>query len=118
MSKIKVKYLNQTCFAVSSQWSGCSFDGTWIYIRYRGGIFSVYYAHTLEDCIYREEFDDQYDGYLTEEEMKEHASSVLDFSEAEIRSMPNEHNTEDEESFIAWIEQRVRERSDNPPATH
>lgn len=101
VKKIKVKYLNQTCLACPTQYSGCSADGTMIYIRCRHGNLTVSYDN-YDNIIFHHEFDDSI-GYLAEDEVREYTASVLDWSEAEVKSMDTSEIYEN--GYSEWLEQ-------------
>jgi hypothetical protein len=68
-----LKSMEQTCGACPSQWEGELDDGTFIYVRYRWGNFSVGIAETLDEAISTHTFSckigGEYSGFLTNNEM-------------------------------------------------
>jgi hypothetical protein len=73
-----IKRLKRTCTACPSQWEGHTDDRS-VYIRYRGGNFSVQYSPpggSHKDAVSGEvkyfcEFDDPYDGYMEDKQLRE-----------------------------------------------
>lgn len=73
---IKVRNLNQTCFAFPSQWEGETTEGENFYARYRWGWF---YAEIDGKLIYEWESGDDFDGVMPEEEMMNHLKDIVEF---------------------------------------
>lgn len=73
--KRKLTSLTRTCFACPSQWEGELEDGSKVYIRYRWGRLGMGIGETLDHAIqgndahYSIQLGDDYDGWLSTEEM-------------------------------------------------
>jgi len=73
---MKLVKLVRTCWACPSQWDGILDDGRWLYIRYRGGRFSVSVGEHEWDAVtgerlIEEYFGDPLAGYMTDAELIE-----------------------------------------------
>lgn len=69
-----VNKLTRTCYACPSQWEGTLVNGQTIYIRYRHGHFSI----NVDDInVYSKTINQMADGFLTNEELLEHAPITL-----------------------------------------
>lgn len=71
---LKIKRIEQTCFACPSQWEGETEDGHDFYIRYRWGVLRLDI-----DGVTAESFGlgDGLDGVLSTEDMLRHLSHVI-----------------------------------------
>lgn len=89
---LKIKFLMRTSSACPSQWEGLTENFEPIYIRYRHGVLTMdigkpYENKNIDDIIlrdlgsdalekgkkvYGEQIGDDYDGIMTDEEMKKH----------------------------------------------
>jgi hypothetical protein len=85
-----VKSLVETCSACPSQWEGMTADNRKLYIRYRWGHLTVQIglqddpnenAAVCGEYIYNESVGDDYDGFMTLDELKGHTIGVLHFSD-------------------------------------
>lgn len=93
----------QTCGACPSQWDGWDANGTYYHFRYRWGCLRVDTAPTEEDwdspiaiaygaeptgkceTIYCEELGDDFDGFMSYEDLKTHLSKTLTLPDHEER---------------------------------
>lgn len=87
-TRLRVRTLEQTCWAVPSQWEGHLEDGRMFYVRFRSGHFEVRVspgpaddiAHAVRAPAYYEWYsEDAQDGFIDEPTMMERAGTVLDF---------------------------------------
>ena len=69
-----VDRLSRTCYACPSQWEGTLANGQSIYIRYRHGHFSIS-VNNID--VYSKTINQMADGFLTNEELLEHAPITL-----------------------------------------
>jgi len=75
---IKITELEQTCFACPSQWDGTTDDGKCVEIYYRYDILTM---RVEGERTYSESIgDDGLGGVMEEDEMKQHLSSIAEFS--------------------------------------
>ena len=88
-TQLSVRTLEQTCWAVPSQWEGRLDDGRMFYVRFRNGHFEVRVSSGPTDDIrdavgapacYEWYSEDAHDGFMDEATMMERAAAVLDFS--------------------------------------
>jgi len=72
---MKLENVEQTCFAVPSQWEADTDNGLKVYIRYRHGNFTVGIGETVDDAvgntIYQESIGDGLDGVMETSKMLE-----------------------------------------------
>jgi hypothetical protein len=86
-----VKY-TKTCNHCPSQWECWTDDNKYVYIRYRYGVLRASLHESEEkywDCskdivLFREAVGEEYDGCMTDEEMKELLKDLLNFEGATI----------------------------------
>lgn len=80
--KYIVKSYEQTCFACPSQWDIYTTDGKYIYARYRWGhlALTLHSFTKISRVILSESIGDGLDGLLSDEELREITSTVLDWS--------------------------------------
>jgi len=87
---VNVIKITQTCLACPSQWEGVTDDGKMIYIRYRYGGLSVRISQQATKDIFDAvsgkeiigvDIGDEYDGYISYDEMKDRVKSVLTLPE-------------------------------------
>lgn len=69
-----VNKLTRTCYACPSQWEGTLANGQSIYIRYRHGCLYIY---VNDIYVYCKTINQMADGFLTNEELLEHAPVTL-----------------------------------------
>ena len=79
---MKIKSLQQTCFACPSQWEGELEDGRFIYIRYRWGNLGFGIGNTLSEAIenynYGEDLGKEFDGVMETNDMLRHLGDMAD----------------------------------------
>ena len=77
MMRHRVAELRKTCAACPAQWEGMTEDGMAIYIRYRWGFLSVSVGI---ETIFCQRAGDSLDGYMEDDQLREHLRGVLEFS--------------------------------------
>lgn len=81
---MRVVSLVRTCLASPSQWEGELEDGRAVYIRYRGGHFSVRLGWSIDEAIvnhqsfYQAELGEWLDGWMSNDDLREELAGVLD----------------------------------------
>lgn len=81
MSNPKPIELHKTCEACPAQWEGMTSKGSHLYIRYRYGWLTCDVSNIQ---IFKDKMGDDLHGYMTDSEMQEALSDVLDFGEFEF----------------------------------
>ena len=83
----KIKNLVMTCGACPTQWDAVTEEGENVYIRYRWGKLTAHFVEngfplkgSYSGEIYSERVGDEFHGVMDTEQMEEHLSGVLDFS--------------------------------------
>ena len=85
---VRMKRFIRTCIACPSQWEGELDDGRWLYVRYRGGRFSVSWMTSegvIGERFHETDFGDRLDGWLSDEEMLTHLPSWIGTRGVEFR---------------------------------
>ena len=75
--------MTETCPACPAQWDGRTDDGKRVYVRYRWGWLSVrvgegddLYAAVNGEEVFAKECGEEYDGFMTLEELIEHTPDI------------------------------------------
>jgi hypothetical protein len=83
--RIKASSVVQTCNACPSQWNAETFDGEYVYVRYRWGHLRIDVAPSFEDwkkhnevrCAYGESLGDNYEGFCSWAEVVDNANIIM-----------------------------------------
>lgn len=84
MALIKIKTIEQTCFACPSQWDIMTEDGQYIYARFRWGYLSVKINPWTpnEKILFEWQDTDGLNGVMDSEELQQLTKNILDWSNA------------------------------------
>jgi hypothetical protein len=94
---INIYKYTKTCNACPAQWECWTDDNKYVYIRYRLGFLRVsihkneeeYWDQTKDVVLFCEKVGRDYDGFMTDEEMKEFLKGLLNFNDALIINYEN-----------------------------
>lgn len=78
---IKIIKCNKTCFACPAQWDMWDIDGTYYYVRFRFGYLIVEKDTVFGDLVLGIQTDDDWNGFMENEEMVSILSKKFDFSD-------------------------------------